>query len=26
VLPFYDTHAIAMLKDFEAAVYENLNS
>jgi CubicO group peptidase (beta-lactamase class C family) len=26
VLPFYDTHAVAMLKDFEAAVYKNLNS
>jgi methyl acetate hydrolase len=26
VLPFYDAHAIAMLKDFEAAVYKNLNS
>jgi len=26
VLPFYDTHAIAMLKDFEAAVYKTLNS
>ena len=26
VLPFYDTHAVAMLKDFESAVYRNLNS
>jgi CubicO group peptidase (beta-lactamase class C family) len=24
VLPFFDTHAIAMLKDFESAVYKNL--
>ena len=26
VLPFYDTHAVAMLKDFESAVYKNLKS
>ena len=26
VLPFYDTHAVAMLKDFESAIYKNLNS
>ena len=26
VLPFYDTHAVAMLKDFESAVYKNLES
>ena len=24
VLPFYDTHAVVMLKDFESAVYKNL--
>lgn len=26
VLPFYDTHAVAMLKDFESTVYNNLKN
>ena len=26
VLPFYDTHAVAMLKEFESALYRNLHS